>query len=216
MRRARCYHLPAVADADLELLAAWRGGNRRAGSALFDAYFPVLRRFFRNKVGDDYDELVQRTFARCVESQERFEGRGTFRSYLFAIACNVLREHVRQRGREHATLDAEEISVVELGLPGPATVAGMRREQALLLTALRRLPLGDQIVLELFYWEDLTSAEIASILEKPHGTIRSRLRLARERLRGQVDALVREGQPDAATSTDDLRRWAAELRRHWP
>jgi DNA-directed RNA polymerase specialized sigma24 family protein len=78
---------------DLELLAAWRGGDRDAGGELFDRHFVSIRRFFRSKVGDDYEELVQRTFTRCVEGQQRFRGEGKFRSYLFAIAANVLREH---------------------------------------------------------------------------------------------------------------------------
>jgi len=195
---------------DLELLAAWREGDRQAGGELFDRHFVAIRRFFRSKVGDDYEELVQRTFARCVEVQQRFRGDGKFRSYLFAIAANVLREHLREhhRGKQ---FDGDVSSVVDLALPGPATAAGARREQVVLLEALRRLPVNDQIVLELFYWEQLTSAEIADVLELPHGTVRSRLRLARDRLRGHVDELSRS-PAELESTLGGLERWAAELR----
>lgn len=195
---------------DLELLAAWRAGDREAGGELFDRHFTAMRRFFRSKVGDDYEELVQRTFTRCVEGQARFRGEGKFRSYLFSIATNVLREHLRERERGQR-FDADVSSVVDLGMPGPATGAAARREQTVLLEALRRLPVNDQTVLELFYWEQMTSAEIAEVLALPHATVRSRLRLARERLRGHVDELSRS-PAELESTLHGLERWAAELR----
>lgn len=195
---------------DLDLLVAWRGGDRRAGGELFDRYFSSMKRFFRSKVGDEYDELVQQTFTRCVEGQQRFRGEGSFRSYLFSIATNVLREYLREchRGRR---FDGNASSVVDLKMPGPSTAVDARREQLILLEALRRLPVNDQIVIELFYWEQMTSAEIAEVLALPHGTARSRLRLARDRLRGHVDELSRS-VGDLEISGQGLDRWAAELR----
>jgi RNA polymerase sigma factor (sigma-70 family) len=205
------YYDPLVPATDFELLQAWRTGDRKAGGELFDRYFMPLRRFFRNKVGDDFEELVQRTLTRCVEGQARFRGDGNFRSYLFGIAYNVLREHVRGRERDRAQQPDEDASVADLGLPGPSTVVGFQREQRLLLEALRRLPLSEQVVLELFYWEQLSSAEIGDALEIPRGTVRSRLRLARERLRGHLDELARDAH-ELQSTVDNLARWAADLR----
>ncbi len=200
-----------MAPTDLELLAAWRDGDRQAGGKLFDRHFSSVRRFFRSKVGDDYEELAQATFMRCTESQLRFRADGSFRAFLFAIAWNVLREHLRQRQRDGRRFCAELDSAADMDLPGPSTVAGARREQVILLQALRRLPLQDQVVLELFYWEQMTSAQMAEVLDVPHGTVRSRLRLARDRLRGHVDELART--PVELDSTlNNLERWAAELR----
>lgn len=198
---------------DLELLDAWRGGDRRAGGELFSRHFPAVRRFFRSKVGDDYEELVQSTFARCVEGQARFEGRGSFRSYLFATAYNVVREHFRALYRESdpwtralAQEQAEPGATV-----GLATMLAAQGERAILVRALRRLPLGDQVVLELFYDEQMTSVEIGAVVGVPDATVRSRLRLARERLRGFVDELSRDvGEPDS--SLDSFGRWADNLR----
>ncbi|MEX1368723.1 MAG: sigma-70 family RNA polymerase sigma factor [Nannocystaceae bacterium] len=196
---------------DLELLSAWREGDREAGGQLFDRYFAAIRRFFRSKVGDDYEELVQRTFARCVESQAGFRGEGKFRSYLFGIAANVLRAHLRDVVRHGQRFDPEASSVADLDLPGPSTALGARREHQVLLEALRRLPLDDQIVLELFYWEQMTSSEIAQVLALPHGTVRSRLRLARDRLRGHVDELARS-PAELESLVGGLERWAVGLR----
>ncbi len=199
---------------DLELLQSWRAGDREAGGELFDRYFPPLRRFFRNKVGDDFEELVQRTLTRCVEGQARFRGEGNFRSYLFGIAYNVLREHARVRQRDRGRHDGDEASMVDLGMPGPSTAVGLHREQRLLLEALRRLPLTDQVVLELFYWEQLNSAEMGDVLDIPRATVRSRLRLARDRLRGHLDELAHDPR-ELASTVDNLDRWAADLRERW-
>lgn len=198
---------------DFDLLDAWRDGDRQAGGELFDRYFMPLRRFFRNKVGDEFEELVQRTLTRCVEGQARYRGDANFRSYLFGIAYNVLREHIRERQRGQAQLD-EHASVEDAQMPGLSSVIGLQREQRLLLAGLRRLPLADQVVLELFYWEQLNSAEMAEVLDIPRGTVRSRLRLARERLHGHLDELAHD--PRLLRSTvDDLDHWAERLRQQW-
>lgn len=201
-----------MADPDLELLVAWRAGDRQAGGTLLDRHFAAVRRFFRTKVGDDHEDLVQRTFTRCVEVQVRFRAEGSFRSYLFAIAHNVLREHLRVRRRD-ARVEPDSESVADLGLPGPSTFAAARREQQLLLQALRRLPINDQIVLELFYWESMTSAEISAVLDLPDATIRTRLRSARQRLRGFIDELARDVRERQST-IDGFDHWVGELREH--
>lgn len=199
-----------MARTDAELLAAWRDGDRQAGGELFDRHFDAISRFFANKIGDDHEELVQLTFARCTESRDAFRGDASVRSYLFGIACNVLRDHLRRHLRDRERLRPAEHSVEDLGLPGPSTIAGARREQRILLAALRRLPLDHQIALELFYWERLSAARIGAALDLPEGTVRSRLRLAKERLRGHVDELART--PGELQSTlDNLERWAADI-----
>ena len=71
-----------------------------------------------------------------------------------------------------------------------------------MLAALRRLPLQSQMLLELYYWEDLTGPELAQTLELSHNTVRSRLSRAREALRLEVHALC--ANPQLAEST--LRR----------
>jgi RNA polymerase sigma-70 factor (ECF subfamily) len=76
----------------------------------------------------------------------------------------------------------------------PSRFAAERQEQAQVLDALHRLPLDLQITLELHYWEEMTVAEIAVVLEIPVGTVKSRLHRARDRLR---ELLADEGLSDA-------------------
>lgn len=194
---------------DLELLDAWRGGDATAGSELFARHFDAVCRFFRNKVAEGTDDLIQRTFLAMVESRDRFRGDSSFRTYLFTVARNELFAHLRKSGREQARFDPLEQSVYDLG-PTPTTMVAQRKEQRLLLEALRRVPLDLQVALELFYWEDMSASELARMLELPEGTVRTRLRDGRLKLLVVVDKL--RDEPRALPTTEsDVDRWADDI-----
>ncbi len=200
---------------DRQLLIAWRAGDLRSGEALFDRHIASIHRFFKNKLGDTdaSEDLVQRAFMACVEGRDRFREDSSFRSYLFGIAHNLLCDYFRERQRGKRAVDFEALSAVDLGV-GPLTVLGQRREVRLLLEALRRIPLRFQVVLELSYWEEMSSAEISEILGLPAATARSRLRRARELLGQEIAALAGSAELREST-TANLDRWAQELRGGW-
>jgi RNA polymerase sigma factor (sigma-70 family) len=194
---------------DAELLATWRGGDAAAGATLFERHFDALYRFFRNKVGDGIDDLIQETFLACIEGPA-FRGESSFRTYLFAIARNALHAHVRKLGRARAEVDVGDVSVADLGT-SPSGVVARRREERLLLEALRGLPMDMQIALELFYWEDLAGPDLATVLAVPEGTVRSRLRRAREALEHKLAELADDPEVLSSTTTD-LEDWAKRVR----
>ena len=195
---------------DVELLNAWGDGNTAAGEALFERYYPAMIRFFANKVAGDPADLIQETFIRCLEGRDRLRDAAKFRSFLFGIAYNRLKKHY-ERGRvDGERIDYGSHSAVDLA-PGARTMMCKGAEQKLLLEALRRIPVEHQVVLEMFYWESMTSAAIAESLDEPHGTIRTRIRRARQLLEEQLEALA--GDPALAQRTStDLDTWAAQLR----
>ncbi|MCA9707206.1 MAG: sigma-70 family RNA polymerase sigma factor [Myxococcales bacterium] len=192
---------------DMALVTAWRDGDREAGAQLFDRYYASIARFFRNKVGPQSADLVQSTFLQCFEGLGRMHS-SNFRSYLFAIACNLLRKHYRGKSRNR--VDFGSVSVHDLD-PSPSSVLARDHRQRRLLEALRRIPIDLQIVLELFYWESMTAAMIAEALEIPVGTAKTRIRRARQLLHAQMLALEAEGIR-ADYTLDDLDAWARELR----
>jgi RNA polymerase sigma factor (sigma-70 family) len=198
-----------VAD-ELEQLDAWRAGDEAAGSALLSAQFDRLYRFFGSKApAEDVGELIQRTLLLCVEHRDRFEGRSAFGTYVYAIARSVLVAFYRERARHPIEPDA--VSVADLD-PSPPSLIGRRQQSQLLLTALRRLPIDHQTLLELCYWESLTGPELAAVFEVPEGTIRTRLRRARQLLEQEIEAVA--SSPVLARETlDDLEGWALEVRR---
>jgi RNA polymerase sigma-70 factor (ECF subfamily) len=194
---------------DAELVEAWRADDRRAGQLLFSRHFDAVYRFFRNKFRQGIDDLVQQTFMRLVEGQERLRESQNFRAFLFGIAHNVLREHLRELDRERR-FDPLATSIMELD-PGPSTIHARRREQQLLLQALRRIPLAHQVALELTYWEGLNAAQIAEIVGVPHPTMRNRLRRARQLLEQAITEL--DASPELRESTAaGLETWAMQVR----
>ena len=198
---------------DETLLLAWQGGDQRSGNRLFQRHFEPVRRFFINKIDNDDEaaDLVQRTFLGCAAAKERFEGRSSFRTFLFAVAHNVLREHYRARHRVNNKVgDIDEHSVVDLGA-GPTTMVDGVREQRALLLALRRIPLRFQIVLELYFWEELTGAQIGEVLGVPEDTARSRIRRGKELLRKAVRTVALSNE-EADSAVGKMESWAAEIR----
>jgi RNA polymerase sigma factor (sigma-70 family) len=195
-------------DDDLELLSAWRNGDRGAGEALFERHFSAVSRFFQNKVGDQMADLVQQTFLACVDGRDRIRGEAGFRSYLFGVARNVLRRYIEARAR--APVDLDSAIAHDLG-PSITAMLRVQEEQRLLLEALRRLSLDHQIALELFYWERLTGPELAAVLGEPEGTVRTRLRRARQQLELRLAELAASEEILSSTTTD-LDRWVQGLR----
>ena len=181
---------------DEELLAAWRAGDRQAGELLFERYYEPVARFFLNKT-DASAELIQQTFLACVEGAPRFRGEGSFRSFLFAIAYRQLCKHYRDRRGER--VDLAEVSVAAME-PSPSQVLVEGEELRLLLAGLRRIPVDCQVVLELLYWEELTTVEMAAVLRDPGG-------------HGEVAATTR---PRAPARGDRGARAEPRARRKYP
>jgi RNA polymerase sigma factor (sigma-70 family) len=195
---------------DRALLDAWRAGDRTAGDVLLGRYFDGLYRFFRNKVDHGVDDLIQRTFTACIAAKDAMRDHSSFRTYLFTVARHQLYHYWRDNHRKDALFAPEETSVVAMGV-SVSSILATRQEQRLLLRALRTLPLDLQVALELHYWEELTTAEIAEILEVPQGTAKSRLRRARE----QLEQAIRDSEQDAAiieSTLGDFEHWASSVR----
>jgi RNA polymerase sigma-70 factor (ECF subfamily) len=170
---------------DGELLRAWQDGGNEAARLLIARYTPRLYDFFASKVTRGADELVQQTLADCVAAREHIteDGeRNSFRAFVFTIARRKLLNHFRAWQRHGARLDPLEHSFADLE-PGLSEVVAEREEQRRLQHALRRLPIDAQVALELHYWEGLSIAEIARVVDAAEGTVKARLSRARVRLR---------------------------------
>jgi RNA polymerase sigma-70 factor (ECF subfamily) len=195
---------------DFELLDAWRDGDRDAGNELFDRHFDAVYRFFRNKVSEGAEDLVQQTFLACVQTRDRFRGDASFRTYLFTAARSKLYTHLDKRRREGENVDWGVTSCADLGI-SPSGIVARSEQQRILLAALRRLPLDLQVALELFYFEQIRGPQLAEVLDVPEGTVRSRLRRGRDILRQQLEILASDPEQVDTTLTD-LEGWAKALR----
>jgi RNA polymerase sigma-70 factor (ECF subfamily) len=197
------------ADPDFDLLVAWREGDPAAGNLLFDRHFRSLHRFFRNKSSNEVDDLVQQTFLACVEARDRFQGHSSFRTYLFAAARNILFKSYR-RAAVQAGCDPGELTLEAVG-PTPSSALGRKADERILLSALRRLSLDNQIAIELYHFEGMTGPQLAEVLGLPEPAVRSRLRRALEQLREHAAAVAED--PTALADTQSrISQWARDVR----
>ncbi len=158
----------------------------------------------------DYDDLIQETFAACMEGRCRLRDPSRFRSYLFGTAYNVLRNHYHHKRRGTDELDTlGSLSVRDLA-PGPSTLLRRDEQQRLLVDALHQIPLELQVAVELSYWECMTSAEIGYALGVPAATIRTRLRRARQLLADALDQLPSTSGL-RGRANEELDVWARRL-----
>lgn len=190
----RCGDVPD----DIALLDRWCEGDSTAGNELFRRHFASVYRFFEHKTDSEADDLVQETFLQCLKGRERFKRQSSFRTYLFAIARHVLFGYWRKRQSTRGTVDFDEVSIESL-----STSAGGRlvkgEERARLLGGLRALPLEQQILLEMYYWEDFDREQLAEMFDVENATIGSRLTRARQALQNHL------------ARTDDVDAWARSL-----
>jgi len=194
----------ASEDNTATLLLRWQSGSREAGNRLLHRYVPELTGFFGRRSGSHADELVQRTLLACTQSVGQFEGRSTFRTYLYGIARN---QYLMYR-RAEAFARHEPVTVATLPEDGPSQLVAVRQEQVMLILALRRVEPDFSLVLRKFYWEERSVEEIAAELGIPVGTVKSRLARGRASLRAHLESVTaRDDVRDAALR--ELTSWLA-------
>lgn len=186
------------------LLSKWREGRRDAGDQLLHRYRPALRVFFGRRAREHADELVQRTLLACTESVARFEGRSTFRTYLYGIARN---QYMMYR-RAEAFAGREPVTLQTRAEDGPSHLAAVRQEHLLVLSALRHVPPDFAVVLKKHYLKEQPLEEIAQELSISVGTVKSRLARGRGALKAALTKLeLRDDR--RASALLELSKWFA-------
>lgn len=175
--------LPDSCGADDELLVdRFLVGDRAAFDALVRRYQDPVLRFVTWSIGDDEaDDAAQDVFVEVHRSLANWRRRSTFRTWLYGVARNVCRRHVRRvaaRGHVHGGIDVDDLP----GASNPALRVAQGDANALLLRAIAQLPPDQRVTLMLRAWEGLRYDEIAAATDVPVGTVRSRLHTARRTL----------------------------------
>jgi RNA polymerase sigma-70 factor (ECF subfamily) len=97
---------------DHALAAAYRAGDERAAAELVRRHAPAVGRFLYSSGAsrDDIDDLVQEALFRGFRRLDGWRGEASFRSWLFAIAGNVLRDEYRRRkGRQVVSIEDRDL-----------------------------------------------------------------------------------------------------------
>jgi RNA polymerase sigma-70 factor (ECF subfamily) len=97
---------------DLELVAAYRRGDERAATQLVRRHAGAIGRFLYSSgaAPSDLDDLVQETFFRAFRRLDGWRAEAPFRSWLFSISGNLLRDDFRKRkGRAVVSIDDRDV-----------------------------------------------------------------------------------------------------------
>jgi RNA polymerase sigma factor (sigma-70 family) len=175
-------------DGNALLLAMAQRRDRAAFALLFRHYAPRLKSHLLGRGVDDFaaEELVQEVMLAAWRRAESFDPqRGAASSWLFTIARNALIDRVRRERRPEPEPEPEAPDTGrELTSPEAELLA--RESQLALQRALLRLPPEQSAVLRDAYFRGRTMSEIAAERNLPIGTVKTRTRLALERLRNEI------------------------------
>lgn len=188
---------------DERLLAAHARGDPQAMDRLLSRHREKLRRFLAWRTeadAADVEDLVQEVCLQALRSSGGFEGRSRFRTWLYGVAENVGRTWIRGRVRQRRVLvdaggeEMEQVAETEPHRgPDALTILETAETHRHVRVAVDRLAPEQRQVLLLVDWEELSYAEIGTVLDIPVGTVKSRVHHARLNLARTLKD-VREGR----------------------
>jgi RNA polymerase sigma-70 factor, ECF subfamily len=169
-------------------------GDERALAELYDRYARPVYSLALRILQDcgDAEDVVQEVFAQAWGQASRYDvQRGTVAAWLLTRARSRALDRLRAR-RARPDLAGTSLHAVEIvDSAGAADLQLVSAEQvARVREALAELPVSQRAALELAYYDGLSHAEIATRLDQPLGTIKTRIRLAMIKLRESLGGTI--------------------------
>lgn len=147
--------------------------------------FGLAYSLLRNR--DAAEDVTQDVFIKIWRALPRFDGRASLSTWIYAIARNASLSALRARRPQSSLEDPDASDAMDMIDPAPA--ADMMAERAALLRLVDQLPTRQRQVIMLFYMEEQSHEEVASMLAIPVGTVKTLLHRARARLSAAVGSV---------------------------
>jgi RNA polymerase sigma-70 factor (ECF subfamily) len=184
-------HLSSLNETDRNLLDRVAQRDEAALERLYDRYSGVLYAVAYRISGErsDAEEIVLDAFTQAWRDADRFRSeRGSVIGWLTMMCRSRALDLVRARGRRArvaTTAAAQPEGPPAMGTGNPGADRSMERleRRAVVAEALRGLSPPQREAIELAYYEGLSHSEIAERLGEPLGTVKTRVRLAMQKLR---------------------------------
>ncbi len=184
--------LSPIADDQLVLRIA--AGEAAALEVLYDRYVRQCFGLALRMVSEPAlaEEVVQEVFLKLWSRPDSYSShKGAFVSWLLSLVHHRCVDELRKRSRTEVALDDEHPLSVLNTLPDPQPDPGEQvwvlEQQRMVRLALGELPENQRQVLELAYFGGLSQSQIAEKLSQPLGTVKTRMRLGLQNLRGLLE-----------------------------
>ncbi|MGE0529207.1 MAG: sigma-70 family RNA polymerase sigma factor [Bdellovibrionales bacterium] len=181
-----------------------RNGRKQAFEELVQRHDKFLMKAVMRMTRDVSvaEDVVQEAFIKAYRRLHLFEGRSSFRSWLYQIALNTARNRFRKRSRESVGTEHLEL-VVEGTLESDLIAQDVR---AILLAEITRLPDRQRMAITLRIFDDLSFKEIAEIMRCPYDTAKANYRHALLKLKCRLEgnAILRTWSNQPSFSLMDL------------
>lgn len=153
---------------------------------LYEYFFPRVYQYLLGRTKDSSlsDELVSDTFIRMYQHLEQFDpAKGAFSTWLFRIAQNVLNKYYGSKSYTMTVPWDESFDPADERQDTPEGEVLTQERTAELRAAILQLPVRQQQILEMAYWQEMNSTEIAEKLDMAPSSVRVALKQARDSLR---------------------------------
>jgi RNA polymerase sigma-70 factor, ECF subfamily len=183
---------PRIMSEERELLARIAASKDRvAFASLFDHYAPRVKSFMMRKgaSAEQAEDLVQETMIAVWSKAGMYvPDRGSVTTWIFTIARNLRIDRLR---REKSSLytDIDDYDAESLDTQQDDALSRLQ-EDGYVAKALAQIPEEQRQLLILSYVEDLPQSEIATRLQIPLGTVKSRMRLAYRRMKKLLETVT--------------------------
>jgi RNA polymerase sigma-70 factor (ECF subfamily) len=173
---------------DVALMRLMVEADETALGALYDRWVRSLYSLVLHllKDPDEAEDVVEETFWQAWRKADSYEpSRGAVSTWLLTIGRRKALDRLRARKRSREDLVGDDRSLADLpsSAPDPSIdVEGAELRESVRL-ALNDLPSEQREVLELGYFNGLSQSEIADVTGQPLGTVKTRMRLAMQKLR---------------------------------
>lgn len=169
--------------------------DRKTLATIYDDYQPLIYRYIYRRTGEVEvaRDLTAGVFERFLQAVGKGKGPDdNFRAWFYRVAHNIVVDHYRrQQHRNHVPLyDGALISS-----DGPDKVVERHLQAERLRSALSRLTADQQQVISLKFMEGLSNQEVAAVLDKPVGAVKSLQHRALAALNRQLDQVEEEVLP---------------------
>jgi RNA polymerase sigma-70 factor (ECF subfamily) len=171
---------------ELEIIAEIRNGNREQFRQLVERYHRGLVQHLYNLINDEQsaEDVAQEAFIRAYNKLSLYNENYAFSTWLYKIADNLAYRHLKQTKQTSDIDEFEEVIADDKPTLAESTDKIFTKEAV--RNAILTLPLSYRRVISMYYWEEFSYEEIAEIMERPVGTIRTWLHRAKQDLRKEL------------------------------